>query len=211
MNTILENLENKQALIKKINVSISLNLLTMLLLFMNLYTVKIHLFVNEKSHLSEVICGFVLFAIILLNYLITLKWLKSIKLVRFSQNIRHLLNCVIMCWLLLAIFSEGRIALHEISIPLYLFFLIDLFFTLQQKNMLLKHSFFVMNKYLLISVFILSFILTAFLSFQFDIRFDIDLLNFFILCGSFSFFIVINSFMLFSGRFQSTQNNTISV
>jgi hypothetical protein len=138
MKTILENLENKQALIKKLNVSINLNLLIMLLLFVNLYTVKIHLFVNEKSHLSEVICGFVLFAIILLNYLITLKWLKSIKLVRFSQNIRHLLNCLFMCWLLLAIFSEGRIALHEISIPLYLFFLIDLFFTLQQKNMLKK-------------------------------------------------------------------------
>ena len=211
MNSSIENLENKQLLIKKLNFSISLNLLTMLLLFVNLYTIKKHLFVNEKLNLSEVIYGIILFAMILINYLIILKWLKSIKLIRFSRNIRHILNCVILCWLLFAIFSEGRIALHEISIPLYLFFLIDLFFTLQQKNMLLKLSFFVTLKYLLISVIILSITVTAFLTFQFKLSIDIDLLNFFILCGSFSFFIVANSFMLFNGRFESTQKNTVSV
>jgi hypothetical protein len=210
----IKNKDKTDGLIKLQNQSIILNLLSMLILFLVLL-VERNYQIKEifSSYLSDYHNVNFLFDVILLlpmclNYFLILKTFNQIKLKKLNKIIRHTLNIGFLLWLILATISESHITLDEIAIAFYLFFLMDLLFTLKLKNTLSEIDLTMDTKLFFMFGFILSLVILFFFYFSNNLSFY-GVSIFFIFLGVYISLILMNIYFIFNVLFKSTKAKEI--
>ena len=210
----IKNKDKTDGLIKLQNQSIILNLLSMLILFLVLL-VERNYQIKEifSSYLSDYNNVNFLFDVILLlpmclNYFLILKTFNQIKLKKLNKIIRHTLNIGFLLWLILATISESHITLDEIAIAFYLFFLMDLLFTLKLKNTLSEIDLTMDTKLFFMFGFILSLVILFFFYFSNNLSFY-GVSIFFIFLGVYISLILMNIYFMFNVLIKSTKAKEI--
>ena len=210
----IKNKDKTDGLIKLQNQSIILNLLSMLILFLVLL-VERNYQIKEifSSYLSDYHNVNFLFDVILLlpmclNYFLILKTFNQIKLKKLNKIIRHTLNIGFLLWLILATISESHITLDEIAIAFYLFFLMDLLFTLKLKNTLSEIDLTMDTKLFFMFGFILSLVILFFFYFSNNLSFY-GVSIFFIFLGVYISLILMNIYFMFNVLIKSTKAKEI--
>ena len=206
----IKNKEKIDGLIKLQNQSIILNLLSMLILFLVLL-------IERNYHIKEIFSSYLsdyhnvnfLFDVILLlpmclNYFLILKTFNQIKLKKLNKIIRHILNIGFLLWLILTTISESHITLDEIAIAFYLFFLMDLLFTLKLKNTLSEIDLTMDTKLFFTFGFILSLVILFFFYFSNNLSlYGVSI--FFIFLGVYISLILMNIYFMFNVLIKSTK------
>jgi uncharacterized protein YacL len=108
----------------------------------------------------------------------------------------------------LATISESHITLDEIAIAFYLFFLMDLLFTLKLKNTLSEIDLTMDTKLFFMFGFILSLVILFFFYFSNNLSFY-GVSIFFIFLGVYISLILMNIYFIFNVLFKSTKAKEI--
>ncbi len=207
MYTKIKTSESSINVLRRINISIGFDLFSILVLFVYFLILKNHLIREELLKSSEMSVGVLLFISMLFNYLLIIGLLKRFELTKFHRIGRHVLHLGFLSWLILAISSNGGISINEISIVLFLFYLIELLITLQQKQKLLHPESKVQLKLLFIGGFILSSVQMYFFFLTDRMDLSINLLFMIVFCGIYFSLIISVSYLLFSPIFKRNKSN----
>ena len=207
MITKIKTSESSINVLRRINISIGFVLFSILVLFVYFLIIKNHLIREELLKRSEIIVGVLLFISMLFNYLLIIGLLKRFELTKFHRISRHVLHLGFLTWVVLAIFSNRGISINEISIGLFLFFLLDLLFQSKQKQRLFHPESKVQLRLLFIGGFILSSVLMFFFYLADQMDMSINLLFMIVFCGIFNSLIISVSYLLFSPIFTRNKSN----
>jgi hypothetical protein len=183
MDPKIKTSDSAVGVLRKFNLAFGLNLFPILVLFIYLLCIKYHLFRDESYKRFEISVLALLFINMLFNYFLNIAIVKRLELTNFHRITRHVLYIGFLSWLILAISSSGGISINEISIVLFLFYLIELLITLQQTQKLLHPESKVQLKLLFIGGFILSSFQMYFFFLTDRMYLSIDLLFMIVFCG----------------------------
>ena len=195
MNSATLKIGNEKGFLSNLNTSIGLNLSMFSVMFIYLITVKNNSFKDEAHYLSEFVFGSILLILMTFNYILFLKTSRIQKISSLNKFVRHSLNIGFLVWMVLAVSSNGAIGIVEICPALFLFFLLELFQTLNQKIHLLKVNSKFNFKLISLSAFTLIGVIMLF--FYFVYNFNLSPLQFlihFLIYGIYSSLILVNTY-----------------
>jgi len=165
---------------KNLNTMMALNFICMFIMFIKIMIDRHCIdFTYELKIELEFIFQFILLIPILMLSFLVVKTMTKFNTSKFIRIFRYTLQLVLILWYILTLISEQRIAINEIAMAFYMFFLIELIFVLKQKIMLDKTASTLDLKHFHLAGFVNSAVLMAYL--YFIMRFDSLSLEFFII------------------------------
>ncbi|MFM7682715.1 MAG: hypothetical protein ACKO7P_08215 [Bacteroidota bacterium] len=198
MNSATLKIGNARGFLSNLNTSIALNLSMFTILFIYLMTEKNHTFKDGVHYHSEFVFGVILLVLMTFNYILFLRTSSIQKTSSLNRIVRHTLNIGFMVWMVLAVSSHGAIGIVEICPALFLFFLLELFQTLNQKTHLLKVNSKINSKLIFLSTFTFVGIIMLFFYFVYNLSLSpLQMFIYFSVYGIYSSLIFVNVYQFF--------------